>query len=46
MVIAALYVAVLIGAAILLGIIWAAYKGMTYLWQQWFRTGEKTVTTK
>ena len=45
MVIAALYVAVLIGAAIVLGTIWAAYKGVTYLWQQ-FRTGEKAVTTK
>ena len=41
MVLAALYFLVLIGAAILLGILWAAYKGLAYIWQQWFRTGEQ-----
>ena len=44
MILAALYVAVLIGAAILLGIVWAALKGVTYLWHQ-FRAGEKVNET-
>ena len=44
MVLAALYMAVLIGAAILLGILWAAYKGLTYIGKQWFQTNEKAVT--
>ena len=41
MVIAALYFAVLVGAAILLGILWLAYKGLVYIWHRWFRTGEQ-----
>ena len=41
MVLAALYVAVLIGAAILLGILWAAYKGLVYAWHRWVQTGEQ-----
>ena len=41
MVLAALYFAVLIGSAILLGILCLAYKGLAYLWHQWFRTGEE-----
>jgi hypothetical protein len=44
MIIAALYFMVLIGAAILLGILWLAYKGLAYIWRQWFRTGEKATT--
>ncbi|MFC2021112.1 hypothetical protein ACFLU1_04910 [Chloroflexota bacterium] len=38
MILAALYFLVLISAAILLGILWLAYKGLVYLWQQMFRT--------
>ena len=41
MILAALYFMVLIAAAILLGILWLAYKGLTYLWHQWFQTGEQ-----
>ena len=41
MIIAALYFAVLIGAGILLGLLWLAYKGLVYLWRQKFGTGEQ-----
>jgi hypothetical protein len=41
MIIAALYFIVLIGAAILLGILWLAYKGLAYIWYHWFQTGEQ-----
>ena len=41
MIIAALYFLVLIGAAILLGLLWLAYTGLAYLWQQAFQPGEK-----
>lgn len=34
MILAALYFLVLVGAAILLGLLWLAYKGLTYLWRR------------
>ena len=46
MIIAALYVVVLIGAAALLGILWVAVKGLIHLWNLATKQAKKTAEVR